>query len=128
MLQEYLEEHLKQIPLQRYGRIDEIASASTFLFSPAAAYITGTTLVVDGADVSLLFQSTLARISKTDPRRVHVWTVSHVGGFAGAARDEGRRGQLAQGRLEAVDPLLCNVAEIVLTWTQASLVNNISFN
>ncbi|TKA50895.1 hypothetical protein B0A53_05766 [Rhodotorula sp. CCFEE 5036] len=50
MPKEYLEEHLKQIPLQRYGRIDEIASASTFLFSPAAAYITGTTLVVDGAD------------------------------------------------------------------------------
>lgn len=54
LLQEFLEEHLKQIPLQRYGRIDEIASASTFLFSPAAAYITGTTLVVDGADVSPL--------------------------------------------------------------------------
>merc|ERR1712080_807655 len=50
MPKEFLEEHIKQIPLQRYGRIDEIASASTFLFSPAAAYITGTTLVVDGAD------------------------------------------------------------------------------
>ncbi|BGP56161.1 hypothetical protein JCM8202_005929 [Rhodotorula sphaerocarpa] len=50
MPKEHLEEHIRRIPLQRYGRIDEIASASTFLFSPAAAYITGTTLVVDGAD------------------------------------------------------------------------------
>ncbi|GAA5883154.1 hypothetical protein JCM3774_006856, partial [Rhodotorula dairenensis] len=50
MPKEHLEAHIKRIPLQRYGRVDEIASASTFLFSPAAAYITGTTLVVDGAD------------------------------------------------------------------------------
>ncbi|POY71144.1 hypothetical protein BMF94_5901 [Rhodotorula taiwanensis] len=50
MPKEYLDAHLKQIPLQRYGRIDEIASASTYLFSPAATYVTGTTLVVDGAD------------------------------------------------------------------------------
>jgi peroxisomal 2,4-dienoyl-CoA reductase len=38
----------KTIPLGRFGRIDEIADAAVFLRSPAAAYITGTILVVDG--------------------------------------------------------------------------------
>jgi peroxisomal 2,4-dienoyl-CoA reductase len=38
----------KGIPLGRFGTIDEIAAAAVFLRSPAAAYITGTVLVVDG--------------------------------------------------------------------------------
>jgi len=37
-----------KIPLGRFGRIDEIAAAAVFLRSAAAAYITGTILVVDG--------------------------------------------------------------------------------
>ena len=36
------------VPLGRFGAIDEIAAAAVFLRSNAAAYITGTTLVVDG--------------------------------------------------------------------------------
>jgi peroxisomal 2,4-dienoyl-CoA reductase len=36
------------IPAGRFGGIDEIAAAAVFLRSPAAAYITGHTLVVDG--------------------------------------------------------------------------------
>jgi peroxisomal 2,4-dienoyl-CoA reductase len=36
------------IPLGRFGAIDEIAQAAVYLASPAAAYITGTVLVVDG--------------------------------------------------------------------------------
>jgi peroxisomal 2,4-dienoyl-CoA reductase len=36
------------IPAGRFGAIDEIAAAAVFLRSPAAAYITGHTLVVDG--------------------------------------------------------------------------------
>ncbi|MGE0870089.1 MAG: SDR family oxidoreductase [Kofleriaceae bacterium] len=36
------------IPAKRLGTIDEIAAAAVFLRSPAAAYITGHTLVVDG--------------------------------------------------------------------------------
>jgi 3-oxoacyl-[acyl-carrier protein] reductase len=36
------------IPLNRYGAPDEFASAAAFLFSDAAAYITGATLQVDG--------------------------------------------------------------------------------
>jgi len=34
--------------LRRYGKPKEVAAAVAFLASPAAAYITGTTLNVDG--------------------------------------------------------------------------------
>lgn len=37
-----------KIPMQRVGQPDEIASAIVFLASPAASYITGTTLNADG--------------------------------------------------------------------------------
>jgi len=37
-----------QIPLRRYGTIDEFGRAGAFLLSPAASYITGETLQVDG--------------------------------------------------------------------------------
>ena len=35
-------------PLQRYGRVDEIGDAAVYLCSPAARYVTGTILDVDG--------------------------------------------------------------------------------
>ncbi|HEX4421573.1 MAG TPA: 3-oxoacyl-ACP reductase FabG [Kofleriaceae bacterium] len=38
----------KQVPLRRIGTVDEIAGVVEFLMSPAAAYITGQTIVVDG--------------------------------------------------------------------------------
>ncbi|HVW24107.1 MAG TPA: SDR family oxidoreductase [Polyangiaceae bacterium] len=38
----------KRLPLGRWGKIDEIADAVLYLVSPAASFITGTTLVVDG--------------------------------------------------------------------------------
>jgi 3-oxoacyl-[acyl-carrier protein] reductase len=37
-----------QIPLGRYGYPEEFARAAVFLLSPAASYVTGTALAVDG--------------------------------------------------------------------------------
>jgi 3-oxoacyl-[acyl-carrier protein] reductase len=39
---------LAQIPLGRLGSAEDIASAVSFLASPGAAYVTGTTLHVNG--------------------------------------------------------------------------------
>ena len=38
----------KMVPLQRFGNIYDIANAALFLASPAASYISGSKLVVDG--------------------------------------------------------------------------------
>lgn len=38
----------KRVPLGRYGSIDEVASAVLYLASPAATYVTGSTLLIDG--------------------------------------------------------------------------------
>ncbi|MBI5513213.1 MAG: SDR family oxidoreductase [Deltaproteobacteria bacterium] len=38
----------RRVPLGRYGRIDEVADAVLYLVSPAAAYITGASLTIDG--------------------------------------------------------------------------------
>jgi citronellol/citronellal dehydrogenase len=37
-----------QIPMQRYGNVAEVSAAITFLLSPAAAFITGSCIRVDG--------------------------------------------------------------------------------
>ena len=44
----YIDSQLSRVPAGRPGDPDELAAAVVFLASPAAAYITGTTLVVDG--------------------------------------------------------------------------------
>jgi NAD(P)-dependent dehydrogenase (short-subunit alcohol dehydrogenase family) len=38
----------RSVPLRRLGRPEEVASAIAFLASPGGAYITGTTIVIDG--------------------------------------------------------------------------------
>jgi 3-oxoacyl-[acyl-carrier protein] reductase len=43
-----LEDLANAVPLGRMGTVDEIAGAVTFLASPAAAYITGAVIPVDG--------------------------------------------------------------------------------
>jgi NAD(P)-dependent dehydrogenase (short-subunit alcohol dehydrogenase family) len=43
----------KRLPLGRYGTVGEIAAAALYLVSPAGAYVTGSTLLVDGG-MSLL--------------------------------------------------------------------------
>ena len=49
LLPPQLKEQLtKKIPLQRFGRIEDIEKAALFLCSDAASYVNGVTLVVDG--------------------------------------------------------------------------------
>jgi NAD(P)-dependent dehydrogenase (short-subunit alcohol dehydrogenase family) len=38
----------KRVPVGRWGTIDEIADAVLYLVSPAASFVTGTTLLIDG--------------------------------------------------------------------------------
>jgi NAD(P)-dependent dehydrogenase (short-subunit alcohol dehydrogenase family) len=44
----YIDSQLTRVPAGRPGDPDELAAAVVFLASPAAGYVTGTTLVVDG--------------------------------------------------------------------------------
>jgi NAD(P)-dependent dehydrogenase (short-subunit alcohol dehydrogenase family) len=44
----YIEAMMARVPAGRVGEADELAAAAVFLASPAAAYITGQTLPVDG--------------------------------------------------------------------------------
>jgi len=39
---------LKEVPMNRFGLVEEVANAVLFLSSDEASYITGTELVVDG--------------------------------------------------------------------------------
>lgn len=43
------------VPLKRFGRVDEIADAATFLCSDRASFITGAVLVVDGGQTVGVF-------------------------------------------------------------------------
>jgi len=48
-VQNMFEEAKKAIPLRRFGSVEDVSNAVCFLASPLAAYITGVSLYVDGA-------------------------------------------------------------------------------
>lgn len=45
-----LKDDIGRLPIKRMGSVEEIAAAAAFLVSPAGAFITGTTLIVDGGE------------------------------------------------------------------------------
>jgi 3-oxoacyl-[acyl-carrier protein] reductase len=47
-IEDVTQEMLDEIPMKRFGKPSEIAAAAAFLASPAAAYITGVSIPVDG--------------------------------------------------------------------------------
>lgn len=49
------QQQFASIPLGRYGTPEEFGRAATFLLSPAASYITGETLIVDGGLVKTVW-------------------------------------------------------------------------
>ncbi len=51
---EVMDEMIAEIPMGRFGKPEEIASAVAFLASPAASYITGTQITVDGGRTGTL--------------------------------------------------------------------------
>lgn len=48
-IQDMFDQAKEAIPLQRFGTVEDVSNAVTFLSSPMAAYITGISLYVDGA-------------------------------------------------------------------------------
>ncbi|MHB8717675.1 MAG: SDR family oxidoreductase [Candidatus Dormibacteria bacterium] len=50
-----LERQGRALPLQRFGTVEEFARVATFLSSPAASYVTGAALAVDGGLIPTLF-------------------------------------------------------------------------
>jgi NAD(P)-dependent dehydrogenase (short-subunit alcohol dehydrogenase family) len=50
-----MDEMLKKTPLGRYGEAREIATVAAFLCSPAASFVSGSDIKVDGGVLAVLF-------------------------------------------------------------------------
>jgi NAD(P)-dependent dehydrogenase (short-subunit alcohol dehydrogenase family) len=48
LIEKFEQRMLKDIPLRRFGNPEDLKGVVVFLASPAAAYVTGQTIVVDG--------------------------------------------------------------------------------
>ena len=46
--EEELNTNLKEYPLKRLGKVEEVAWAAIYLLSDASTWVTGTSLVIDG--------------------------------------------------------------------------------
>lgn len=64
-IQDLFADAKQSIPLQRFGTVEDVAHAVSFLASPLAAYITGITLYVDGAQHLSFDKMGLARLLKS---------------------------------------------------------------
>src|SRR3546814_17856522 len=60
----FMEQFLKRIPANRFGRPEEVASLCAFLCSANASYITGQYLVVDGGYMNFYHRSEERRVGK----------------------------------------------------------------
>jgi len=65
MIQDMFEDAKKAIPLGRFGSVKDVSNAVCFLASPLAAYITGISLYVDGAQHLNYDKMGLARVMKS---------------------------------------------------------------
>ena len=58
------DEFLENIPAGRMGTPDDIANAALFLVSDEATWVTGTTLFVDGAELTKRYPALLHRFAE----------------------------------------------------------------
>ena len=58
------EDFLENIPLGRMGTTEDIANAALFLVSDEATWVTGTTLFVDGAELTKRYPALLHRFAE----------------------------------------------------------------
>lgn len=64
-IREMFTEAQEAIPLKRFGRVEDVSNAVCFLASPLAAYITGISLYVDGAQHLNYDKMGLAKVLKS---------------------------------------------------------------
>ena len=64
-IQDMFEDGKKEVPLKRYGSVEDVSNAVCFLASPFASYITGISLYVDGAQHLNFNKMGLANVIKS---------------------------------------------------------------